>query len=977
MTGELGTRKSEVRRLTFVYCDVVGSTALSGRLELETYHELMRAYRTACRDVIEARFEGHIVHFQGDGLLAAFGFPLAHENDAERAVRAGLALVRAVRDLSLEVRIAVHRGPVFVDFGDDDISGLPANVGSRFEAAADPGTVVVSEEVRRLVADHFEIEAGEPQLVKGVDIPIQPFRIMGERPAPARRSWSTPLVERESELERLTQAYAHTASGSAGSPTGILVHGEAGVGKTRLVAALVDQAANGPVVDLHGSPFHREVGFHPVRRLIEARCNIGDDDSPAVRLECLTHDVTGLGLDPAATVPLLAPVAGVDPRAGYEQAPAVGRLLEEQVTQAVLDYTSACLEGRPGIVVAENLHWFDPATRALLEKLLRVGAGTVLIVATSRNPEPGPWEAIELRPLSVAGRHALLDALEQDLTDEDRLALATRSGGIPLYLEELVRAGDRDQRTAGAAAPVPGSVPEVLYEPLVARLYATPSAIPVAATAAAAGQEVDRSLLAATMPDMTPSSLDSTLAALVDARILEAVQGRSERYQFRHELLREVAYELQPPSWRREVHSRLCDLLVEDESRDWQVLASHFERAERPSEAAAAYQETAELARRRGALAEARGHLTRAIDLVLPLAADAARDHQEVQLRLRRGFLAMSMEGAGSAQASADFNRCRELAESDPHGDDMLSTLISLWAYYLSHGELDRAREVTTTLRGTIGDQPETLRPTNPAGAGMLDWFAGDFTSSIEQLTTAVDALDKMPGGGGVEAVWFVPNNPFVAMHVHLALARFMAGDTEGADQSLARARRIASSLDFPQGPWSAAYAIWLGSWTWIEAGRLEPAEQSLAELQSLCVRHGLDSWGLIAATQTAALEAFRALRGGSDAASLLDCAELLGSLLDIWQAVELRVFLPFYLTTTGALLAAAGDAEAARGRYEESLALSTETGMRFYDAETLRRLGRLESALELARAQGARVFEERIELDLRALSGHEARSLR
>jgi class 3 adenylate cyclase len=997
MTGELGTRKGEVRRLTFMYCDVVGSTALSGRLELETYHELMRAYRTTCREVIESRFEGHIVHFKGDGLLAAFGFPIAHENDAERAVRAGLALVRAVRDRSLElassygesleVRVAVHRGPVFVDFGDDDISGLPANVGSRFDATADPGTVVVSEEVRQLVADHFEIEAGRPQMVKGVAEPLQPFRVTGERTAPARRSWSTPLVERDSELERLAQAYARVASGDADSPTGILLHGEAGVGKTRLVAALLDQAANGPVVDLHGSPFHGEVGFHPVRRLIEARCNISDDDSPAARLECLTHDVTELGLDPAATVPLLAPVADIDPRAGYDQAPTEGRMLEEQVTQAVLDYTMACLQGRPGIIVAENLHWFDRATSALLEKLLWVGAGTVLIVATSRNLEPGPWEAIELRPLSLAGRYALVDALEQGVTDEDRHALATRSGGIPLYLEELVRAGERDQRTPGAAAPVPGSVPEVLYEPLVARLYATPSAIPVAATAAAAGQEVDRSLLAATM-SMPAASLDSTLRALVDARVLETIQGRSERYQFRHELLREVAYELQPPSWRREVHSRLCDLLAEEESRDWHVLASHFERAERHSEAAAAYQETAELARRRGALSEARTHLTRAIDLVLPLGADVARDHLEVQLRLRRGFLAMSQEGAGSAQASADFDRCLELAASDPHGDDMLSTLISLWAYYLSRAELDRARWVTTTLRDTLGKQPETLRPTNLAGSGMLDWFAGDFTTANEELTAAVGALDKSPSAGNVEAVWFVPNNPFVAMYVHLALARFMAGDPAGADESLVRARKIAASLDFPQGPWSAAYAIWLGSWTWIEAGRLEPAEQSLAELESLCARHGLDSWGLIAATQTAALEGIRALRSdSSEPASLVDCAQLLGSLLDIWRAVELRVFLPFYLTTAGALLAAAGDSEAARGRYEESLALSAETGMRFYDAETMRCLAQLaadraeavaglRSALDLARAQGAHPFEERIELDLRALSAEEARSL-
>jgi tetratricopeptide (TPR) repeat protein len=769
----------------------------------------------------------------------------------------------------------------------------------------------------------------------------------------------------------------------------VLVHGEAGVGKTRLVAALVDRAraANAPVVELHGSPFHGDAGFHPVRTLIEARCEIGDDDIAAARLECLTRDVTDLGLDPATTVPLLAPVAGIDPRAGYDQAPTEGRKLEEQVARAVLEYTLGCIQGQPGIIVAENLHWFDQATRGLLEKLLRVRGETALILATSRNPEPGPWETIELRPLSLPGRYALIDALEQDLTDEDRLALATRSGGIPLYLEELVRAGEPHQRTAGAAAPMPGSVPEVLYEPLVARLYATPSAIPVAATAAAAGQEVDRSLLAATM-SIPATKLDSTLRTLVDARVLEPIQGRLERYQFRHELLREVAYELQPPSWRREVHSRICDLLAGDEGGDWHVLASHFERAERYSEAAAAYQETAEWARRRGALEEARAHLTRAIDLVLPLGADATRDHREVQLRLRRGFLAMSAEGAGSAEASTDFDRCLELAAADPRGDDMFSTLISLWAYYLSRAELDRTREVTATLRGALDGEREYFRPMNFAAFGMLDWFAGDFTSANEKLTVAMADLDELPRGDDVEALWFVPNDPVVAVHVHLALARFMAGDTAGADQSLVRARDEASSLDFPQGPWSAAYAIWLGSWTWIEAGRLELAEQSLAELQSLCARHGLDSWELIAATQMAALEAVRALRSGSsDAASLLDCAELLGSFVDIWQAVELRVFLPFYLTTTGALLAASGDAEGARGRYEESLELSADTGMRFYDAETTRRLGQLatdreaavatlRSALDLARAQGARPFEQRIELDLHALLGEEARSL-
>ena len=211
----------------------------------------MRGYRVACREVIEARFEGHIVQLKGDGTLSIFGFPVAHENDAERAVRAGLALVRAVRDLSpvttsiageaLDVRVAVHHGPVYVDFDEDDIYGLAANVGARLHALADPGTVLVSDDVRRLVEDCFEIEAGDPQVVKGVAEPLESFRVVGERPLRAQRSWSTPLVERETELERLRRAWAPAEAGDRRARDGSARHAaSAGVGKSRLVAALAD-----------------------------------------------------------------------------------------------------------------------------------------------------------------------------------------------------------------------------------------------------------------------------------------------------------------------------------------------------------------------------------------------------------------------------------------------------------------------------------------------------------------------------------------------------------------------------------------------------------------------------------------------------------------------------------------------------------------------------------------------------------------
>ena len=268
--------------------------------------------------------------------------------------------------------------------------------------------------------------------------------------------------------------------------------------------------------------------------------------------------------------------------------------------------------------MAENLHWFDDATRALLADLVRTGPGRMLVLGTSRNPEAGLWEAdrasaVDVRLAPGAHRRARRRPHRAGLARTSPRAAAA----IPLYLEELVRAGELGA-PAGVRgiAPMPGSVPEALYEPLVARLYATPAALPVAATAAAAGQQVDRALLAAAM-SIGSDELDATLAALVDGQILEPVPAAG-RYRFRHELLREVAYELQPPSWRRKVHDRLCDLLATDDPADWYVLASHFERAERHHEAADAYQQTAEWARRRGALDEARAHLTRAIDLVGP-----------------------------------------------------------------------------------------------------------------------------------------------------------------------------------------------------------------------------------------------------------------------------------------------------------------------------------------------------------------------
>jgi hypothetical protein len=624
------------------------------------------------------------------------------------------------------------------------------------------------------------------------------------------------------------------------------------------------------------------------------------------------------------------------------------------------------------------LHWFDDATRELLAELMRSGPRNLLIVATSRTAEPGPWETIELRPLTFEGRLELIDALQSGLPDEQRLALAKRSDGVPLYLEELVRAG-LSATAPDPPAPVPGSVPAALYEPLVARLYATPDALPVAATAAAAGQEVDRSLVAEAM-SIPATELAPTLRDLVDAGIMQPVSGRGARYRFRHELLREVAYELQPPSWRRKVHGRLADLLSREEVSDWRVLASHFELAERFREAAEAYEQTAEGARRRGALAEARSHLTRAAGLVDHVAAEDGRHTLEVGIRLRRGFLAMLAEGVADASASADFDRCLELAASDPHGDDMVSALAALWARALSRGELERARHISETLYAGLDERTEYLRSEVLAGFGMLDWFEGCFDSALATLVGCTHDLAEVEREHRSERFWFTTGYATLHMRAHLGIARFMVGEAAHADALLEEAIAAGDSMDFPRGPWSANYARWLGSWMWMEHGRLDLAGEALADLHASSARHGFDNWELVAATQDAALDGLRAMSSQpSDTAALAEHAEVLGALIELWQMLGLKVLLPFSMTIHGALLAASGDREAARVRYDDSLELAAETGMHFYDAETMRRIAHLASArdeaaselhaaLELARSQGARPFESRIALDLNAL---------
>jgi hypothetical protein len=422
--------------------------------------------------------------------------------------------------------------------------------------------------------------------------------------------------------------------------------------------------------------------------------------------------------------------------------------------------------------------------------------------------------------------------------------------------------------------------------------------------------------------------------------------------------------------------------LEQDERSDWTVIATHLEHADRPSDAAHAWREAAEDARRRGLGAEARRRLGAAIDQVALLPAGPERNQREVELRLQRGYLATSAEGMSSPDATLDYERCLELSLDIPNAPNMVSTLTAMWGHYVSRADLPHARQVSATLQSLIsGDWGAFWRPQNIASFAMIDWFEGDFNRADEQLQLSIHSLyatetfDKE-----VAAAWYLPTHPTVAMHVHLAIARFMAGDTVGADENQRRALEMSEGLPFPQGPWTAAYARWYLAWMFMERGDHERSFALLGEASAIGEQHGYDIWSLVAMTQHAATTASRDM-SSPRGVSVAPGQAVLDSLVSAWQTVDLRNCLTIYLTMLGRMAAAGGDTEGARNRYDESLELARGTGMRFYDAETLRCrahlaeqtdevVRQLEEALALARQQGARPFALRIALDLHDIRG-------
>jgi hypothetical protein len=940
------------------------------------------------------RHHGVIAQHQGDGLFVWFGYPTPHDDDAHRAVRAGLDMLAVLQRLGagtggpgdepLAVRIAVHAGEVLVAPVDGErlpiAFGHTPNVAAKLQHSARPGTVVISEAVGRLVEGRFDLVASEPTLLPdGTTMPV--FEVLRERPSERQvgRIWKGAFVGRAEELGRARRAWAAVQDGGAAS---LVIAGARGIGKTRLASALVAEAHGAGALVLDAACHRLDAGspYRPFRSLLAQATDIEPADPANLAAAALRHHVVDrLSMD-ESSVRVLAGVLGIEhdvvPPPDLDPAK-----LAEVTTVTLVAWLRRLAETAPTILLIDDAPDADPSSHALLAELVTSAPPGLLLVLTARSDVTWPAallhpraETLTLRALSDREANELVAGLDSaaSLDPVQRDQVLRLGDGVPFYLEELARAALVDR---------PGvNLPITLSERLQAVLRAPGLDRDVISALSVAGQEVPVEILAGVL-DTDPDALEDRMAGLLAADLVVDVGTSGPAYQFRHGLLADAAEAMLLQSQRARLHGRFASILREQPAQygspDWLVVGQHLLRAGLLGEGCDAILLGAEQSRRRGAFNEALNAYRDVLTALEGIADEGVHDVLEVRCRLHRGIAAISARGFGADEAIEDFARCSELCRTLGPRPEHLSALSGVYAFYLLQGELAQARAVVEDLRSWVDLGHADHRAENWLGFGVLSFFEGDLEPAATQLTLASDHPYARSDDAGptAEQTWLLPFDPLVTALTHLAVVRWLTGHPSESGRVADRACARAAELPFPEGPFSVAYAKSYLAWIHNLGGHPAVAARLAAEVRELGARHGFLFWESTGDIHLALAEFSLGRR-----ADAWDVVQLHAS---IWELLRARVFLPYVLTAAADVKAAMGSTDEAMAGFDAAARMADLTGARFYEAERLRLQARAcfetdqsgatdlrRQAWELARRQGALVFELRAALDAARFDG-------
>jgi predicted ATPase/class 3 adenylate cyclase len=737
---------AERRQLTCLFCDLVNSVGLSERLDPEELRETLAAYHRVCATVVR-RFEGHIHDYLGDGIMVYFGFPSAHEDDAQRAVRSGLGIVEAVGQLNsrlqsefgidLHVRIGIDTGLVVAgalaaDEGLETTAavGVTPNIAARLQALAPPDSVVVSAAAYRLIAGYFDCRELGFQTIRGISRPMAIYHVLHESGARTRLDVAAqrglpPMQGRDDELATLAERWARARAGHGGVA---LVAGEPGIGKSRLIWALQQHVAQSPdafLIHLSCSPYFVNTAFYPIVQLLERILEFGPDDIVEDEQRDKQHldkrdkqhldKIEGLlaqyGFDLPTVVPLLARLLAVPLKGRYPPLDLPADRQRQLTIDALVKIALLRAEHQPVLFVVEDLHWIDPSSLDLLTQLIEHVPQTRQLMVFSFRPESfrpelvPPWledPGLERLNLNRLDREASVRVMTEiagmpvptELLDQ----LVEKADGVPLYLEELtklvieqglIRHGNGRLDSARPRPPL--AIPATLADSLTARLDRLSDAKGVAQLGAAIGRQFSYELLAAV--SKRTASVDSralwrNLARLVDAGLLFVEHNpRGETYAFKHALIQDAAYESLLRTTRVQYHRHIAQALTEQFSAmvetTPELLAHHYTQAGMIAESVPYWLGAGQRARYASANPEAIAHLTTGLDLLADLPAGPERADTELQFRLTLGPAYMAIRGYAAPEVEACYQRARELCRELGDTPQLVPVLHGLWTYHI------------------------------------------------------------------------------------------------------------------------------------------------------------------------------------------------------------------------------------------------------------------------------------------------------
>ena len=1017
---------AERRQLTVMFVDLVGSTALSARLDPEDMHEIIAAYQQCCAGLIAAN-GGFVAGYMGDGVLAYFGYPYAHEHDAERAVRTGLAIAEAAPKLKtpaqapLHVRVGVATGIVVIGdlFGSGDarepaVVGETPNRAARLQQLARPDGVVIAENARRLVGDLFELEELGPQEFDDAGGRMRVWAVLRESPHASRfdalhSGRLTPLVGREREIGFLLQCWRR-AKKKQGHVVVLL--GEAGIGKSRLTAALLETLKSEPVVRLRYfcSPDHADSAFYPIIGQMTRRAGLAREDDAKTKLDKLDK-LLAISTTTREEAALLADMLSLPSDGRYPELDLIPRLRRQKTIEALTGRIEVVSRDLPILMILEDAHWADPSTLEAFGRVIdKIASQRLLLVVTSRLESGAPWlgrPEVTALPINRLAPDAVLTLIDHvaagglPLADTIRQDILDRSDCVPLFVEEITRAvmeaeseGAASHAARSARSPAP-AVPASLHASLMARLDRLGAAKGVAQVGAAIGRTFSHAMLAF-VAGLSERELNAALDRLLQSGLLSRDGSPPQAtYLFKHALVQDAAYGTLLREQRRELHARIVDVL---ESRfadltesEPELLARHCAEAGLVEKAARQWGKAGLRALARSALIEARAQLARALAQIATLPGDPALRREEIRLQIGLAQVLMHTEGYAALETRRAFERARELVDSaaaqgEPPEDPLTSfwVLYGFWAVnYVAFDEsvvgdlaarfLALAQQQGASIPIMIGHRL--------VGCTLLS--RGDIAASRAEFDRAIALYD--PVEHPRVAARFAPDLRMMSI-CWGAIASWMLGHPDAAradlDRALAIARETGRAIDL--------MVVLIGTQpTHILSGHYATARAQLDEGLRLANEIGASFW-----------KAMGAMFEGCVFAMTGEPAKAVSSIvpaIEPYRSTGATLFMPFYLSHLGRAHAALGQFDEARRSIGEALATLRATGTQWLEADVHRIRGEIalqsperdegeaqalfKRALGLARMQQARSWELRAATSLARLwrdqgRGAEARAL-